>query len=90
LAYVSSKKMIDIHSYCYGYKDDKGLAIIQDFTAHWAIKHKPMANVWTFDLESESSQLEWRMFSYDSDIESSWVTSAYVPSEKIIDIHFYF
>jgi hypothetical protein len=26
-----------------------GLAIIQDFTAHWAIKNKQMVNVWTFD-----------------------------------------
>ena len=28
------KKMIDIHFYCQGYGNSKGLAIIQDFTAH--------------------------------------------------------
>ena len=71
LAYISSRKMIDIHFYCLGYESSKGLAIIQDFTAHWVIENKQMANVWTFDLESESLQLERRMFSYDSDIESS-------------------
>ena len=49
LAYLSSKKMIYIHFYCNGYEDSKGLAIIQDFTAHWAVKNKQMANVWTFD-----------------------------------------
>ena len=58
LAYVSSKKMTDIHFYCQIYENYKGLAIIQDFTAHWVIKNKQMANVWTFDSESESSQLE--------------------------------
>ena len=71
LAYISSKKMVYIYFYFYGYESSKGLAIIQDFTAHWAIKNKQMANVWTFDLESESSQLEWWMISYDSDIEST-------------------
>ena len=30
------------------------------------------------------------MFSYDSDIESTWVTSAHVSSYKLIDIRFYF
>ena len=49
-----------------------------------------MVNVWTFDLESESSQLELWMFLYDSDIESSWVTSAHVAFKKRIDVHFYF
>ena len=34
LAYFSSKKMIDIHFYCQGYENSKGLAIIHDFTAH--------------------------------------------------------
>jgi hypothetical protein len=34
LAYVSSKKKIDIHFCCQGYENIKGLAIIQDFTAH--------------------------------------------------------
>ena len=64
--------MIDINFYFYGYESSKDLAIIQDFTAHWALKNKQMTNVWTFDLESESSQLEWWMFSYGSDIESAW------------------
>ena len=49
MAYVSSKKLIDIHFYFYGYESSKGPAIIQDFTAHWAIKNKQMVNVWTFD-----------------------------------------
>ena len=66
--------MIDIHFYCQGYGNSKGLAIIQDFTAHWAIKNEQMANVWTFNIESESSQLEWRMFPYDSDNESNFQT----------------
>ena len=68
LAYVSSKKMIDIYFFLYGYESSKGLAIIQDFTAHWVMKIKQMANVWTFDLESETPQLEWWMLSFDSDI----------------------
>jgi hypothetical protein len=34
LAYSSSKKMIYIHFYCKEYENSKGLAIIQDFTAH--------------------------------------------------------
>jgi hypothetical protein len=71
LAYISSKKMIYIYFYFWGYENSEGLAIIQDFAAHWAIKNKEMANVWSFDLESESSYLELRMFSYDSDIESN-------------------
>ena len=54
LAYVSSKKMIDIHFYWYGCEKSIGLAIIQDFTAHWAIKNKQMANVWKFDSMPES------------------------------------
>ena len=49
LAYVSSKKMINIHFYFLGYENSKGLVIIQYFTAHWAIKNKQMVNVWTFD-----------------------------------------
>ena len=32
------------------------------------MKIKQMANVWTFDLESETPQLEWWMLSFDSDI----------------------
>ena len=50
LTYVSSEKMTDIHLYCQRNENSQGLAIIQDFTAHWAIKDKQMANVWTFDL----------------------------------------
>ena len=41
----SSKKMIDIRFYCQSYECSKGLAIIQDFTAHWVIKNKEMVNV---------------------------------------------
>ena len=52
--YISSKKMTYISLYFYGYGNSKGLAIIQDFTAHWAIKNKQMASVWTFHSESES------------------------------------
>ena len=59
-AYISSKKMIDIYFYFWGYENSNGLAIIEDFTAHWAIKNKEMSNVWTFDWESESSHLELR------------------------------
>jgi hypothetical protein len=47
-AYISSKKMIDIYFYCWGYENYKGLAIIQDFAAYWAIKNKEMANVLRF------------------------------------------
>ena len=43
-----------------------------------------MVNVWTFDLESESSQVSYY------DIESSCVTSVHVSSTKMIDILFYF
>ena len=71
LAHISSKLIIDIYLYFWEYECSKGLAIIQDFTAHWAIENKQMAIVWTFDLESESSQLEWWIFSYDSDMEST-------------------
>ena len=49
LAYVYSRKMKDIHFYCWGYENSKGWAIIQDFIAHWAINNKEMVNVWTFD-----------------------------------------
>jgi hypothetical protein len=66
-----SKKMIYMYFYFRGYENSIGRAIIQDFTAHWAINNKQMANAWTFDLESESSHLELMMFSYDSDIESN-------------------
>ena len=37
--------MIDIQFYCKSYENSKGFAIIQDFTAHWAIKNKEMVNV---------------------------------------------
>ena len=68
--------MVDIYFYFEVYNNSKGLAIIQDFTANWAIKNKQMVNFWTFDFESESSQLEGSMFSNDLDIESNWVSSA--------------
>ena len=42
--------MIYIQFYCSGYENSIGLANIKDFTAHWAVKNKPMANVSTFDL----------------------------------------
>jgi hypothetical protein len=71
LDYVSSKKIIYINFYWYGYESSKGLSIIHDFTAHWAIKNKQMANCWILDYEPKSSQLDWWMFSYDSDIEST-------------------
>jgi hypothetical protein len=54
LEYVSSKKMIDIHLYCQGYENSKGQAIIQEITAHWAIKNKWMVNVSTFALVTRS------------------------------------
>ena len=50
-AFISSKKMIDIYFYLYGYENSQGLAIIQDFTAHWAIENKQMANVWKLYFE---------------------------------------
>ena len=81
---LSLKKGIYIYFYFQGYENSKGLGIIQDFTAHWAIKNKEMANVWTFDLESESSQVSYY------DIESNCVTSVHVSSKKMIDILFYF
>jgi hypothetical protein len=42
---VSSKKIIDIHFYYYGYAISEGLDIFKDFTAHLTIKNKQMANV---------------------------------------------
>jgi hypothetical protein len=78
LDHITSKKITYIYFYCQGYGNAKGLAIIQDFTDHWAIKKKEMANVWTFEIESESSQLECRMFPYDSNIELNWVGSHFL------------
>ena len=46
LADNASKKMIYIYDYFEGYENSKDLAFIQDFTAHWAIINKQMANVW--------------------------------------------
>ena len=46
--------MIDIHFYFWGSEHSKGLAIIQDFTAHWAMKNEQMANVWKFDSMPDS------------------------------------
>ena len=71
LAHVSLKKIIYINFYCEGYENSKGLAIIQDFTAHWAIKNKQMVNVWTFD-----SVRMWDVLIYDSGIESNFQTIA--------------
>ena len=71
LAYISSKKIIFIHFYCQGYEHSKGLAIIQDFTAHWALKNKQMVNVWTFD----SARMQ-DVLIYDSGIESNVQTLA--------------
>ena len=50
-------------------KTSKGLAIIQDFTAHWEIKNKQMVNVWTFD----SVRMRYVLI-YDSGIESNFQT----------------
>ena len=52
LAHVLSKKMIYIHFFLW-YEISRGLAIIKDFTAHWAIKSVQMANVWKFVSMSE-------------------------------------
>ena len=41
--------MIDINFYCQLYENSKGLAIIQNFTAHWGINNKEMTIVWIFD-----------------------------------------
>ena len=49
LAGDSSKKMIDIRFYCKSYESFKGFAIIQDFTAHWAIRSEAMVIVWKLD-----------------------------------------
>ena len=68
-AFISSKKMIDIHFYCSENEHSKGLTIIQDFTAHWAIKNKRMVNVWTFDSVRMQDVLI-----YDSNIESNFQT----------------
>jgi hypothetical protein len=46
MAYISSKKIIVIHFYCWKYEYSKGQAIIQDFRAHLVIKNKQMVNVW--------------------------------------------
>jgi hypothetical protein len=80
--------MIHIHFYCQGYENSKGLAIIQDFTAHWAIKNEEIVNVWTFNIESESSQFEWRMF--PNDLKLNWIRSAHISPKKMIEIYFYF
>jgi hypothetical protein len=45
-AYISTKKMIHVNLCSKGYGNSKGFAIVQDFTAHWAIKNKQMASVW--------------------------------------------
>ena len=56
--------MKDIHFYFQGFKNTLGLAIIQDFMAHCAIKNEQMVNIWKFDL------IRMRDLSkYDSHIE---------------------
>ena len=60
--------MIDIHLYCQRYENYNGLAIIQDFKAHWVIQNEQMANVWNFNIESESSQLKLKVW-FDFKIE---------------------
>ena len=51
LAYVFTKKMMDVHFYC--------LDIIQDFTLHWAEKNEQMSNVWTLDsFDSYASDIQ--------------------------------
>jgi hypothetical protein len=52
-AHSSCKKLIDIYFYFEGYENYKRLAIVQDFTAHWAIENKQSANVWNFDSMPE-------------------------------------
>ena len=66
LAGDSSKKMIDIRFYCQSYECSKGLAIIQDFTAHWGIRNKEMVIVWKFDSVRMQD-----LVMYDSDIKSN-------------------
>ena len=63
--------MIDIHLYCQRYENYNGLAIIQNFTAHWVIQNEQMANVWNFNVESKSSQLKLRIL-FDSGMESNF------------------
>ena len=42
----------------------KGLAIIWDFTAHWAIKIVQMVNIWKFNIKSKSWEniTHWNCF----------------------------
>jgi hypothetical protein len=56
-AYVSSKEIIDIHIYCYGYANSKDVAIIHDCTA----QIKQLSKWCMFE---RLTQLEFRMFSY--------------------------
>ena len=71
-----------LYLFIIGYEETKGLAIIQDFTAHCAIKNEQMVNVWNFTKESksksESKQLECgsRRFSFNFDIGSNFQTFA--------------
>ena len=46
--------------------------------------------IFDFFVELEALQLEWRMFLYDSDIESNWVTSVHSSSQKFIQNYLYF
>ena len=78
LAYISSKKMKDIHFYCLCFKNTIGLAIIQDFAAHWAIKDEQMVNVWIFHVKSESSQLESVWISIGQKIKLGFLGSLFL------------
>ena len=42
-------KYIYIHLFFKEYEHFRGFSIIQDFTAHWAIKNEQMATIWKFD-----------------------------------------
>ena len=66
-----SKIIVDINFYSLGYEKYIGLAIIQYFAAHWAIKNKEMVNVWKFDFIRM-----WNALVYDSVIESNLQTIA--------------
>ena len=48
-----------------------GLAIIQDFAAHWAIKNEQMVNIW----KSDSIRMH-ELCKYDSNIELKFKTFA--------------
>ena len=63
--------MKDIQFYLWGFWNTKGLAIIHDFTAHWAIKNEQMVNIWKFDLVRMQD-----LSKFDSDIDLNFQTFA--------------